>query len=330
MTLKSAILFWNHGGLMRIAYVHEFTVLAEKLSFTAAAHKLHVSQSTLSKHVAALEADLGVRILNRSKHLVTLTGQGEQFLDAARIIDKTYSQVKQSLHEQGRNESMLMVGGLVDSPGEFSVLSRAVQLMQKHDPMHMVHFVPVTTMSVRAQLVDGVIDCAFTSFDFEAASEQETLLFEYQVIGKMPFVAILQRSHPLAPKAALRIEDLEGQQLIQLSGPRSHSGWSRIRNLLHRHGIHVETRPFNVFSLNDYINVDLEGSVFILPAIEMRRSERHNPDRVRIPFDNPDAFFPFGLLYPKNTRKTAAIEALAQATRSVIAMDSDCDLEPFD
>ena len=37
----------------------------------------------------------------------------------------------------------------------------------------MVHFVPVTTMSVRTQIVDDVIDCAFTSYDYASAPDQE-------------------------------------------------------------------------------------------------------------------------------------------------------------
>lgn len=314
-------------GTMRISYVHEFIVLAEKLSFTAAANELHVSQSALSKHIAALEADLNTQLLNRNKHLVVLTSQGEQFLDAARIIDRTFQRAKQSLQQQARNDSMLMVGGLVDSPGEFSVLSRAVQIMQQQDPSRMVHFVPVTTMSVRTQIVDDVIDCAFTSYDYASAPDQEKDMFEYTVIGKMPFTAIMLKSHPLAQRSALHVQDLEGQTLVQLSGPRSHSGWNRIHSWLSRHGVNAETQPYNVFSLNDYINVDLEGSIFILPTIEMRKGELHDPVRTVVPFDDPDAFFPFGVLRLKNSRKAAAIETLAEATRKVIASDSECDLQ---
>jgi len=152
-------------------------------------------------------------------------------------------------------------------------------------------------------------------------------MFEYTVIGKMPFTAIMLKSHPLAQRSALHVQDLEGQTLVQLSGPRSHSGWNRIHSWLSRHGVNAETQPYNVFSLNDYINVDLEGSIFILPTIEMRKGELHDPVRTVVPFDDPDAFFPFGVLRLKNSRKAAAIETLAEATRKVIASDSECDLQ---
>lgn len=57
---------------------HEcFLTAAECLNFTAAAEKLYMSQSSLSRKVAALEESLGVKLFNRENNVLSLTPGGE-------------------------------------------------------------------------------------------------------------------------------------------------------------------------------------------------------------------------------------------------------------
>ena len=60
--------------------VEPFVHTAEKLSFRAAASELGVTPTAVSKAVAALEAELGVRLLNRTSRHVALTPEGEVYL----------------------------------------------------------------------------------------------------------------------------------------------------------------------------------------------------------------------------------------------------------
>lgn len=62
------------------ARVEPFVHTAEKLSFRAAASELGVTPTAVSKAVAALEAELGVRLLNRTSRHVALTPEGEVYL----------------------------------------------------------------------------------------------------------------------------------------------------------------------------------------------------------------------------------------------------------
>lgn len=63
-----------------------FVLLARKGSFTAAALELGLSPPAVSKRLARLEDRLGVRLLNRTTRTVSLTGDGEAFLDGAASI----------------------------------------------------------------------------------------------------------------------------------------------------------------------------------------------------------------------------------------------------
>jgi len=57
-----------------------FVAVAEQRNFTRAAAQLGMAPSTLSQTIRALEARLGVRLLNRTTRSVALTGAGERFL----------------------------------------------------------------------------------------------------------------------------------------------------------------------------------------------------------------------------------------------------------
>src|SRR3954470_1432893 len=64
-----------------------FVAVAEELSFTRAAQRLHLAQQAVSKSVAQLERDLGVELLERTSREVRLTSAGQALLaDAADVI----------------------------------------------------------------------------------------------------------------------------------------------------------------------------------------------------------------------------------------------------
>jgi len=62
-----------------LADIAIFSVVAELRSMTAAADRLGLSKATVSKHVSALEAHLGVRLLSRTTRSLRLTEAGARF-----------------------------------------------------------------------------------------------------------------------------------------------------------------------------------------------------------------------------------------------------------
>jgi DNA-binding transcriptional LysR family regulator len=79
-----------------LARVRAFVAVADEGHFGHAAVRLSVTQQGLSKRVARLEAELGVRLLTRNATGVSLTEAGRQFHGPARRLEDFLERVRTS------------------------------------------------------------------------------------------------------------------------------------------------------------------------------------------------------------------------------------------
>ena len=87
-----------YGGLlMEFRQLEYFCTISELENFTRTAEALHVSQPSVTKAIKALEAELGVMLINRSQKHVSLTEQGKVFLLHAQRIMQDASFAKKDM-----------------------------------------------------------------------------------------------------------------------------------------------------------------------------------------------------------------------------------------
>ena len=96
---------------MDLRHLRYFVAVAEELSFTKAAERLHKAQPPVSQQIRQLEEEIGVTLLLRTRRHVELTEAGRVFLDQARqILRSTESAVVQAQRAQRGEIGRITVG----------------------------------------------------------------------------------------------------------------------------------------------------------------------------------------------------------------------------
>lgn len=135
-----------------------FLMLAEERSFTKAAEKLHITQQTLSAHIAALEKETGTKLFVRHVPL-TLTDSGEVFLRYARLFSRNERALKRELSDvSGRVEGTLRIG-IAPSRGQV-MLPPVIDRFQKSYPHCRIRLLEMANENIWNRLKRDEIDVA--------------------------------------------------------------------------------------------------------------------------------------------------------------------------
>src|SRR5262249_15025038 len=93
-------LWVENAAMKQLQGLLAFVETAQGGSLSAAADRLEVTPAAVSKSLAKLEEQLGVRLLNRSTRRLALTHEGERFFDKARgalrALDEAVADVSRS------------------------------------------------------------------------------------------------------------------------------------------------------------------------------------------------------------------------------------------
>ncbi len=113
-----------------------FSHVAETRSFSAAARKLGIARSAVSRHIALLEKSVGVRLLNRTTRSVSLTEAGETYYrSCARIVAEVETATRRIAQLRDEPAGTLKVAG-PDSFGD-QLATLAGRFMQQHPALHL-------------------------------------------------------------------------------------------------------------------------------------------------------------------------------------------------
>ena len=186
-----------------------FVVTADLLSFRRASEMLFMSQSALSRKISALEAELGVKLILRSKPNNELTEAGAAVLEKARQMVMLRDEMKEVLHASaGAARKTLRIGYL--NLSQFSLLARATEVMRESRPdLNIVlerHSLPELRSLLREDRLDII-------FDMCGEEDQEPECIYYQV-SRGGLFAVVHRSHPLAGRAELSIRELSQEEWV--------------------------------------------------------------------------------------------------------------------
>ncbi|AKJ69496.1 LysR family transcriptional regulator [Pandoraea thiooxydans] len=193
--------------MLDIKPLRYFVTLAETRHFGRAAARLNLTQPPLSRQLAALEAALGVTLIERSPRSVTLTVAGEQFYNDARAILAALEQSTRNVRAAARGDAgQLSIGFTMCAA--YSVVPGYAKRFGAAYPAVALHLREVVSNDLAAQVAAGQIDAAIM---FPGAQKKGLAMRE---IVSEPLCVALSRNHPRARARQLRISQLAGEPFV--------------------------------------------------------------------------------------------------------------------
>ena len=185
-----------------IKQLRAFVMLAEQRSFTRAAARLGISQSALTLQIKDLEAEVGVRLFDRSTRSLDLTVHATEFLPVAtRMLDQLSRGIEDLLAVAGREKGRVSIAA---GASVISVLvTPALARLSKSHPKIEARLMDTPGADVERHVLNGDAD-----FGIAALTRSHSLLAE-RLLLKDRIGVLLRVTHPLNKKRnALMWRDL--------------------------------------------------------------------------------------------------------------------------
>jgi len=189
-----------------------FTAVAEELSFTRAAAKLHLAQPPLSRHVRALEEKLGTPLFERAARRVTLTAAGALFYEETRTILPQLRRAGETTRRFASGQVQRLRLGFVSAvlgPELTDVLRR---FRQRQPEVQLV-----VQDGLPAELLAGVDRGALDGAFVGLRPAERTPGIVYQTWLTEPLAAFVPLGHRLAEKREIALADLAGEPLVAVA-----------------------------------------------------------------------------------------------------------------
>ena len=298
---------------MHISHLREFVELVYCLSFSEAARNLNTAQSTLSKHILALEKECGADLLIRSSAEVRLTQEGRALFEGAIDTIEAHDRTLARIAALKRNPP-IVVGGLYRNAHILKFVATIAKQRRDDGEPFAIGYGDLHHRPYSEQLQQGELDVAFAIRAHDACLPPG--------IGGIhlfddPLVAVMSKSHPLANRNALSLCDIDRQNMLAPDGAYALAGAEIARRLLAGKGAQPIYRPVFLQSIYDFPTLDIADNILIIERSAWEQQPRTSEYRA-LPFIEEEACFPFYALFredPPDGPIALFLRALAEEAR---------------
>ena len=195
---------------MDIDYIHEFVVLADTGNYMEAADKLFLTQSSLTRHIQKLEADLGVLLFDRSTRHIELNKYGNLFMPYARQISQLQKEYTTTFcNELNRERGTIRIGA-IPVMAQYQITDILARFQQENRNF-MLDIQEADSLKLIQMLRDEEIDFAVIRESDDASSA-----FCKIPITQDTLAALMPAGHPLAVKDHIELKQLYRDSFLLL------------------------------------------------------------------------------------------------------------------
>jgi len=197
---------------MELRHLRYFVAVAELLSFTKAAQKLHLAQPSLTRQIHNLEQEIGVRLLNRSKSHVALTVEGRSFLMDARRLLALASESVAAVQRLSRGETGQLNLGY-SSNFNFELLPKTLSAFRENFPHIALNLFNMNPAEQLHALETRKIDLGFVGFRPSIMTKD----LQWECLARHKTIVAIPQNHLLAKKLSITVTDLKTMFFVGMS-----------------------------------------------------------------------------------------------------------------
>jgi DNA-binding transcriptional LysR family regulator len=192
--------------------IQTLLVIMEEGSVNRAARRLGVAQPTLSRHIQALEQELGAPLFERSSRGMRATDLGFFMRDRFGPLVKDYELARaEGLAFAKGRRGQLRIGFIGSAAARF--LNPALTRLRAENPGMKQFLFDQTPFEQLQALREGKIDVALIGQEAAALGDE----FYQRKAATLKLCAILATDHPLAERPSIELADLKGERFIGVS-----------------------------------------------------------------------------------------------------------------
>ncbi len=286
-----------------------FLVLAEELHFGRAAERAFMTQPALSRQIAALEANLGLQLVERTSRAVELTAAGRALLPRVRSAVAAMAELRQAAGRQAREISGHLVIGFI---GGEAAMPYTHAILTELRSAHRHLTVEMRTLGLTEQigaLTRGEVDAAFLRPPVPPGIRTLRLAVE-------PRVACLPADDPLVARQPLLLSQLADHAMVDVPPEIPREWWDFWTVDPRPDGTRVRYGPVAADVEAMLLAVARGEAVVFLPA-----AARHLFPRPGVAYVDVTDLLPCtaALAWLPRASSRPAVAALCQAARRVVA-----------
>jgi DNA-binding transcriptional LysR family regulator len=275
---------------VELRHLQHFIAVAEELSFTRAAERVHIVQSALSSSIKSLEDELKAQLLVRSSRQVQLTPAGRAFLERAReAISVIESGCETVADITGLRRGALAIGTVHTLPS-FLDLPSLIARYHSENPGIEVRMRQGDALGLIEMLRSGRLDIAF----FPLMDSPDDIII--RKVACEDLVVATPQGHPLTASSEVCISELAAYPFVDFE-----VGWGTRSHVDRAFGVeHIERRTvFGVTDLGTIFDLVSKGlGIALLP--ETIAGGRENEVAV-VKLTKPEICWELVVAYPKTS-----------------------------
>ena len=279
-----------------------------RLSFSAAAEALHVSQPALSRRIDKLEATLRLRLFDRTTRRVALSESGRQFLLHAQAALDLLEQAAAGVSDRAERRASRVTVACVPSVANDLLPRMLRRFCADHDAIR-VRVIDESAPVVLDSVLSGAADFGL---NFIGAQEADAV---FEPVLEERYVLVMREEHRLARRRSVAWAELADERMVSVSSASGNRG------LIDRAVARLKRRPAIFYEANHVAGalglVEAGLGVAALPRLALAGSSHRT--LLGVPLIRPVIDRTLGLLVRKGTVLDGPALALYDLLRRELA-----------